>query len=75
MSTNHGILTNSFAIMASHVLRIKTRGVRLREVSVLWDVRLKSFHCIYRKQDYSNVERGLYVKIIHTNSDIFANRL
>ena len=25
---------------------------------------------IYMKQDYSNVERGLYVKIIHVNYDI-----
>ena len=26
---------------------------------------------IYKRQDYANVERGLYVKIIHVNYEIF----
>ena len=30
---------------------------------------------IYKKQDYANVERGLYVEIIHVDYDIFANGL
>ena len=31
----------------THLSSTGTRGsVRLREVSVLWDVRLKKFHCI-----------------------------
>ena len=30
---------------------------------------------IYKKQDYANVERGFYVKIIHENYDISANGL
>ena len=30
---------------------------------------------IYKKQDYANVERGLYVKIIHVNYNMFANGL
>ena len=30
---------------------------------------------IYNEQHYSNVEKGLYEKIIHVNYDIFANGL